>query len=581
MAAPNSRNQSAKQQRNTAQPDTVLAAAASSATPEASTSSNTLTPKTLSDSLNSLRDSVCEKIGAAIQTLREDIKLDIASQWKPLRLFFEEEVRQKASKKGSNNHFSPRLESYSIPKKRPSPVDCETSSSKKQKLENTKSSKVKPSQVPSGQVTHTDKIGRSETPDEIGQTSKKIDHSSSDTVHKSQNTKAKDKIGRSATPEHNGQTSTKTDCSISNTIHKSQIAKAKNKTGRSGMPEQIRQTSTKTDRSTSHTVDKSQGTKSKLSDSKQSTTDAEVREERIVKELNNPLTLAVANFLSQSISFFEKKNVILQSLSPLIHTLKKELDDLLKSLLVQFVKPSVVAAANELTHVDYNSRKNQKDDDELVTGVLAQEVVGSLGEEEKKTFYSSVRKYYTEACNYIVAKFPLRSELLYHAQVADVSLRQNAKFSSLKFFTDKFPCMILSKDGEDRSTAVDALQAQFVNYQVIDISSEILEESAADKQWTMLAKCTDSLSKPMFDRLARAMLGILTIPHSNAECERLFSQVRKNRTDFRGSMSDDMLDSLLVTKSRQHGPCYSQEFSDAFLRKAKSATYKSLNNSSD
>ena len=33
----------------------------------------------LSDSLNSLQDSVCAKIGAAIQTLQDDIKLDIDS----------------------------------------------------------------------------------------------------------------------------------------------------------------------------------------------------------------------------------------------------------------------------------------------------------------------------------------------------------------------------------------------------------------------------------------------------------------------------------------------------------------------
>ena len=80
MAAPNTQNQSAKQQqRNTAQPDTVSAAAAGPASPEASIGSHTLTLKMLSDSLSSLQDSVCGKIGAAIQTLREDIKLDIAS----------------------------------------------------------------------------------------------------------------------------------------------------------------------------------------------------------------------------------------------------------------------------------------------------------------------------------------------------------------------------------------------------------------------------------------------------------------------------------------------------------------------
>ncbi|KAI3359339.1 hypothetical protein L3Q82_002848 [Scortum barcoo] len=65
MAALSTRNQLAKQQRNTSVPATTT----SSATPEASNSSNMLTPKMLSDS----------KIGAAIQSLRDDIKLDIDS----------------------------------------------------------------------------------------------------------------------------------------------------------------------------------------------------------------------------------------------------------------------------------------------------------------------------------------------------------------------------------------------------------------------------------------------------------------------------------------------------------------------
>ena len=60
MAASNTQNQSAKQPRST-QSGTAPAAAASLATPEALTSSNTLTPKMLPDSLNLLQDSVCAK----------------------------------------------------------------------------------------------------------------------------------------------------------------------------------------------------------------------------------------------------------------------------------------------------------------------------------------------------------------------------------------------------------------------------------------------------------------------------------------------------------------------------------------
>lgn len=80
MAASNTRNQSAKQQRGAAHAGTVAATATSPVTSGASASNdNMLTPTMLTDSLNSLQDSVCAKIGAAIQDLRADIKLDIDS----------------------------------------------------------------------------------------------------------------------------------------------------------------------------------------------------------------------------------------------------------------------------------------------------------------------------------------------------------------------------------------------------------------------------------------------------------------------------------------------------------------------
>ena len=77
------------------------------------------------------------------------------------------------------------------------------------------------------------------------------------------------------------------------------------------------------------------------------------------------------------------------------------------------------------------------------------------------------------------------------------------------------------------------------------------------------------------------MLGLLVIPHSNGECERIFSQVRKIKTDFRASMSDDSLEKLLILKSAKNTKCYEETFSQEFLKKAKSATYANLNAQTD
>jgi hypothetical protein len=72
------------------------------------------------------------------------------------------------------------------------------------------------------------------------------------------------------------------------------------------------------------------------------------------------------------------------------------------------------------------------------------------------------------------------------------------------------------------------------------------------------------------------MACILVIPHSNCDCERVFSSVRKNKTDFRKRMTPHMVESLLQVKQNSLGPCFERKYSEDFLKRAKCATYLGL-----
>lgn len=97
--------------------------------------------------------------------------------------------------------------------------------------------------------------------------------------------------------------------------------------------------------------------------------------------------------------------------------------------------------------------------------------------------------------------------------------------------------------------------------------------------WCKIGKIKNDFEEFKYKTLSDLMKSILCIPHSNAGCERVFSMVRKNHTDFRGSMKTSTLESILVNKmniTATERPCYLQQFSEDFLKKAKSATYQSL-----
>ena len=78
-----------------------------------------------------------------------------------------------------------------------------------------------------------------------------------------------------------------------------------------------------------------------------------------------------------------------------------------------------------------------------------------------------------------------------------------------------------------------------------------------------------------FNRLCQIAKLVMVIPHSNAQEERLFSMIRKNKTSFRPSLDPKgTLWSILTVKLSGTGDAHSYEPSQKVLRKAKSATWE-------
>ena len=64
--------------------------------------------------------------------------------------------------------------------------------------------------------------------------------------------------------------------------------------------------------------------------------------------------------------------------------------------------------------------------------------------------------------------------------------------------------------------------------------------------WSVIGQLKDNFGIVMFANLAAFRKGVLSIPHSSAHCERIFSTVRKNKTDKRVSLDDDTLEVLVL-----------------------------------
>lgn len=292
-------------------------------------------------------------------------------------------------------------------------------------------------------------------------------------------------------------------------------------------------------------------------------------------QIQNPLTKLYLLFLGNVLPVFTTVNTFLQQEAPAVHLLNRKLNELFTSLLIRFVKPSAFSEeATSITDVNFIKRKCQKDDNDLVIGAESRIYIksGNLTTAQLESFYSEVRNFYVASCQYILKKFPIECEFLKHAEVADVSLRKKVSYASVEFMTALFPGILTSEE-------LNSLDAQFAAYQ-FECIDENVSSLRMDVQWHEISKITDASGLLKYSSLAKIMLAVLIIPHSNAPTERVFSILRKNHTEFRPSMSSKAVTALLVEKTKSFATgevCYTKKFSKEVLSSAKRATAQFLN----
>jgi hypothetical protein len=246
--------------------------------------------------------------------------------------------------------------------------------------------------------------------------------------------------------------------------------------------------------------------------------------------------------------------------------------------MVKFVKPSAFSGC-ALEKVPYKVGHQQKKDAELLIGEAAHAFIqdkanNKLRDSKIEDFYKNVRLYFETALGYLLEKLPLGDAVLTHAVVADVQRYHEEgadNTAHLGFLLDRYPAL---------------LPPDVSRYQILEDlamfeseSKEIVFDATkrVDEVWTEIGCRKGAAGEETYKNLAHVMKGILTIPHSSAHCERIFSCVRKNRTEQRAALGDDTLEALLVLKSKP-GSALDEDrrLDEPALKKIKSAYTASL-----
>ena len=273
---------------------------------------------------------------------------------------------------------------------------------------------------------------------------------------------------------------------------------------------------------------------------------------------------------------FDDVNRLLQKEEPLIHLIHDSLRQQLQRILMRFVKPSVVASSNCPTQIQYNDQNNHKTDEDIFIGSAARDFISGHTTELSSRidqFHEEVKQFYIRACDYMISKFPFDDDVLLNAKVVDISKRLEMSFHQILYFINRFKCLRSAV-----SCTVDELEEEFMAYQTAVFAETITKAERIDVAWHCISQIKDPASgNDKYGNISAVMKGILVIFHSNADCERIFSLVTKNKTDYRVNLSTATLGSLITRKTMMSATskvCHSSDHSHELLKTAKSATYK-------
>ena len=291
-------------------------------------------------------------------------------------------------------------------------------------------------------------------------------------------------------------------------------------------------------------------------------------------------------FLQSILPVFNEANKFLQREEPLIHVLQQQLYSLFKKVLGKYVKPCVLVASireRDLLSVDFRDPNKQVSDSDLVIGIITKQTLqklfdgGDVSDNQRKLFYQAVRDFFVCATEYLLKWCPFNDELLSHVVWVGFTGRLEKNFSSIEYIVRRYSALFPGLN-------MDRLSEQYLAYQLLvedDIPSSVREATGIDSEHPyrvdLLWAYLKDVKKPgtreyEFDLIFKVAEAVMTIPHSNAGEERIFSLINKNKTPSRSSLNlDGTLSSLITVKTHIEKPLEWKP-SASILESAKKAT---------
>lgn len=289
--------------------------------------------------------------------------------------------------------------------------------------------------------------------------------------------------------------------------------------------------------------------------------------------LKNPIVKLYFQFLKFVLPKFTNFNKLFQSEMPNIHFLTSYLATTYKGFLSCFLSSTYIRSKS-LEKLDPESRENLLPLTAMSMGEDVSRFVAQLPsltpdiKDEMKSFLHHVQLFYIEAAKQIKQRFPIDDDILKCLNILNPDTINSTSASTVVGLAKKFPNIV--SDNELERIDSEWREIQFMEPRELPSSSSEHRRDVV-AFWGTINQMTDTSGEYRFPTVSRLMTSLLSLPHSNAEVERIFSQVALTKTKLRNSLKSSTLDSILVSKQSLPSSCV------AFI--PDKAMYKLMNNS--
>jgi hypothetical protein len=187
-----------------------------------------------------------------------------------------------------------------------------------------------------------------------------------------------------------------------------------------------------------------------------------------------------------------------------------------------------------------------------------------LSTNDVKQFRENCKMFWIAAAEYAIKKFPFNNKLLGSVSWM-LPLKQDLDLENQVLgIAAELPQVI---PVEQKS----ALREEFIDYCTFQLPSPITSITDIVSYWYQIGKLTDVAGEVRYPLLCTLARANLVIPHSNADVERMFSQMGLNKTKLRNSLGTETLTALLRLQMNSQEPCYNFTPGNELLEKCKNA----------